>query len=353
MKKIYLITGRDRFLGQFRKPWFTLDLKIFEQELINAGWQVEILEFHQVVNSHPEIENSIIFYSFSQKMNLREYYKDLIFFLQQRGNLLIPPYELLLCHENKGFQELYKNHLGINSLWSLYLSDSREINDYHIPYPVVLKTLDGSNGRGVFLINNQKELIQKLKSITPSLNIGVQLDLLRRKHFRLKKSVKGWPEYDPQDDLIRYGEYIRPTRNFILQQYIPDLEHDFRVLAVHDHFYITKRHVRKNDFRASGSKLFDFDTGDIQPILDYAQSLSDIFRLPYLSLDIVKTENNFHLLEFQASHFGTNIIKLSKGFYKKEAGKWIFHNAKPDVSSALAKGLVRYLQYLLSYQYQI
>ncbi|MCF7913313.1 MAG: hypothetical protein K9M99_12350 [Candidatus Cloacimonetes bacterium] len=329
-------------MGQFRKPWFSLEASVFERELIAAGWEVITCEFHEVANGGVEIRDSYVFYSFSQKDELRAYYKDVVYFLKLQGNVIIPSYELLLCHENKGFQELYKKQLGLDDLWSLYLSDESEIDKYKIPYPVVLKTLNGSNGRGVFLIEDEKSLRQKLQKITPAYSWSEKFDLLRRKHFRHKKQAKGWPEFERRDDHKRYAEYIRQTRSFILQEYIPDLEHDFRVLSVYDHFYVTKRHVRKDDFRASGSKLFDFETGDVQEMLDYAAGIARVFGMPYISLDIVKKGGDFYLLEYQASHFGTNVIKLSDGYYQRGEDKWDFVNAEPDVSAVLAKGLVRY-----------
>ena len=342
-KRLYFITGKDKFLGQFRKPWYSLKAEVFEKELQKTGWEVVTCEFHEVVNGLVEINDSIVFYSFSQKAALREYYKDVVFFLQQRGNVVLPSYELLLCHENKGFQELYKKQMGLDDLWSLYLSDVSEIDKHKISYPVVLKTLDGSNAKGVFLIKDEGSLRRKLKEITPAYTIAEKLDLIRRRYFRFKKTAKGWQEYEPRDDYYRYAEYIRQTRSFILQEYIPDLEHDFRVLVVHDQYYVTKRHVGKDDFRASGSKLFDFDTGDVQAMLDYAAGLAGKFNLPYISLDIVKQGEKFHLLEYQASHFGTNVIKLSGGYYQWGEDRWEYVTAKPDVSEVLAKGLVRYL----------
>jgi glutathione synthase/RimK-type ligase-like ATP-grasp enzyme len=342
-KRLYFITGKDRFWGQFRKPWYSLDASVLESALQHAGWEVITCEFHDVVNGNIKIQDSYVFYTFSQKDEVRAYYRDVVFSLQQQGNVLLPSYELLLCHENKGFQELYKKRLGLEDLWSLYLSDASEIEKYEIPYPVVLKTLDGSNGRGVFLVDDEKSLRQKLKEITPAYSFTEKLDLLRRKHFRFKKEAKGWPEYEPRDDYYRYAEYIRQTRSFILQEYIPDLEHDFRVLAVHDHFYVTKRHVRKDDFRASGSKLFDFETGDVQEMLDYAAGIAKVFGMPYISLDIVKKAGKFYLLEYQASHFGMNVIKLSGGYYQREEDKWEYVGDKPDASAVLAEGLVRYV----------
>jgi glutathione synthase/RimK-type ligase-like ATP-grasp enzyme len=343
-KKLYIITGKDNFLGQFRKPWFSLDVKIFEQELKQAGWATEICEYHQVANGKIRIENSYVFYTFSQKDEYRIYLKDVIYFLKMQGNILIPPYELLLCHEDKGFQELLKKKLQINDLNFLYLADESEIDSYRISYPVVLKTLNGSNGRGVFLIKNENELHNQLRSLQSEFTFSQRVDLVRRKHFRLKKKLKGWQEFEPLDDYFRYKEYIRKSTNYVLQEFIPSLEHDFRVLYIAGHYYITKRHVKKNDFRASGSKLFDFDTGDIDAILNHAEIITRKFELPYLSLDLVREKDAIHLLEFQANHFGTNVIKLSQGYYRHLEGEWHFTVQKPDVNQVLASGLCRYLE---------
>jgi len=342
-RKLYLITGRDKFLGQFRKPWVSLDVKIFEEELANSGWKYKVCEFHQVANGICDIRDSFIFYTFSQKVYYLNYLKDIVYYLKLRNNILIPPYELLLCQENKGFQDLYKKVLKIDELKSLYVSDLREIDNYSIDYPVVVKTITGSNANGVFLAKNKEELQKAVRSFTPVNTIGEKLDLIRRKYFRFKKKVNGWPEFESRQDYHLYKEYIRKSKNFVIQKFISDLEHDFRVLYVAGHYYVTKRHVRKGDFRASGSKLFDFDTGDVQPLLDYAENLIKKFNMPYLSIDLAKVGNNIHLLEYQANHFGNNVIKLSSGYYLKEANNWKFITEKPDVSRVLAKGLVRYL----------
>jgi hypothetical protein len=49
-------------------------------------------------------------------------------------------------------------------------------------------------------------------------------------------------------------------------------------------------------------------------------------------------------LEYQALHFGNNVIKLSDGYYQQENTNWKFIKAKSDVNKALADGLVGYLE---------
>jgi len=348
MKKlIYIITGNNGFFGQFRKPWITLKIDVFADALRSSGYEVITCEFHQIANGEIDIENSVVFYTFSQKKEIRAYIKDVVYALKLKNNILLPSYELLKSHEDKGFQELYRKHLGIAPLKAYYISDANEIDNYDIEYPCVLKTIDGSNGTGVFLVHNKAELLKKIKLVTTKLGFFQKLDLLRRKHFRHKKTVKGWPEFDAVRDFHAYKEYVKPTRNLVIQQFIPDLEFDFRVLAVHDHFYVTKRHVKDGDFRASGTKLFDFDTGDVQKILNYAKEIHQKVNLPYLSMDVAVSGDKYYLLEYQALHFGNNVIKLSDGYYQQENTDWKFIKAKPDVNKVLADGLVRFLDTLI------
>jgi len=46
---------------------------------------------------------------------------------------------------------------------------------------------------------------------------------------------------------------------FIVQEFIPDLSNDWKVLVFWDKYYVLRRKNRPNDFRASGSGLFSFD----------------------------------------------------------------------------------------------
>jgi glutathione synthase/RimK-type ligase-like ATP-grasp enzyme len=343
-KKIYLVTGKGMFFGQFRKPWITLDISIFQKTLETAGWEVVTCEFNAIANGRIKINDSLVFYTFNQKKEIRSYIRDVIYFLKLQNNIVIPSYDLLKCHENKGFQELYRKQLGLETLNSLYISDISEIETSAVEYPCVLKTIDGSNGTEVFLIHDKKQLLHQIKSLLPGQDLFTALDLFRRKYLRTKKVAKGWPEYDPLEDYYSYKEYMYKTRNFIIQKFIPDLEFDFRVLAVFDHFYITKRHVREGDFRASGAKLFDNNTGDVQNILNFAQTISDRFKHPFLSMDIAVSGEKHYLLEYQALHFGNNVIKLSEGYYQKEKDTWALIRQAPNVNLVLALGLLRFLE---------
>jgi glutathione synthase/RimK-type ligase-like ATP-grasp enzyme len=343
-KQIILITGYERFFGQTRKPWVSMNTQIIVDELKAKGFDVKETTFDQLVNSASEIRDSIIFYTFSQRENLRLYMRDIIYTLLKQGNLVIPNYELLLCHENKGYQECLKKELGINSLPALYFSSKRELDIYQLEFPAVLKTVDGSNGRGVFLVHNKEQLLIKIQSFEPQLPILEKLDLLRRKYLRLTRQYTGYSDFSKFKDYNEYKDYITPEKRFILQKFIPGLEFDYRVIIIGDRYYVTKRMNRKGDFRASGAKRFTFDFTASDELLEYAREIYRKFDSPCLSIDIGESHKQYYLFEYQASHFGINAIVKGKGYYRFNDKHWEFLAQKTCIEKALVSALVYHLQ---------
>lgn len=343
--KIFLLTGYDHFFGQTRKPWVSINTKAMITDLEKHGLEVTELPFHKVINAATDIHDSIIFYTFNQRENLRCYIKDAVFDLQNNGNKVIPSYELLHCHENKGYQESLKRALGITNLPALYFGSKRELEEYEIEYPVVLKTIEGSNGKGVFLIRSKKQLLETINRLEPKLSIASKLDLFRRKHLRLPKKYIGYDLFDTKKDYKQYKDYITPEVCFVLQKFIPGLQFDYRVIILGEHYYVTKRLTRKDDFRASGAKRFTFDFEAPDELLAYAKGLFDKFDSPCLSLDIGVKDNEFYLFEFQALHFGINAIIRGKGFYINSIGNWEFVNQKPVFEKELSHAFLTYLHH--------
>jgi len=341
--KVIILTGNNHFFGQTRKPWVSLNVDLMKSLLERSGFSVEVYTFDEIINKNIELENSVILYTFSQKPEIRRYIDDIISHLHFKGNKMIPNPDFHRCHENKGFQELYKRKLGIKSLNAKYFSNSNDIEHYEFNYPIVLKTVDGSNGNGVFLIQNKEELLKKIRKYE-KINFPDKLDLFRRKFLRKEKKYKEYPDYNNTKDYQQYKEYITPCKRFVLQDFIPNLQFDFRVLVVYDHFYITKRHVRDNDFRASGAKKFDFNFQADPKVLDFASGIFAKMDNPYISLDIAFDGKECYLLEFQALHFGINVLVKSSGYYFKSADKWSFHHKQPEIESDLTHGLIEYLK---------
>ncbi|MDD4147812.1 MAG: hypothetical protein PHO85_04760, partial [Candidatus Cloacimonetes bacterium] len=208
MKDLYVLTGYDDFIGQTRKPWMSIETKLFIDELHKCGFQVHIHGFHEVINGNISPQNQDIYYTFSHRDNLRYYIRDCLLYLQARGNRLLPPLELFLCHENKGWQELLKQKLDIHSLDYYYFSSKREMDYFNLSFPMVFKTLTGSNGTGVALVHSKEDVYKQLDKHEKHPGAIQKLDFWRRKHLRKNKQFPGYPGYDVYKDALCYADYI-------------------------------------------------------------------------------------------------------------------------------------------------
>ena len=345
MKRIVLLTGYDKFFGQSRKPWVSINTDLFIEELRKRGYEIKNYEFYEVANDLVKLENEIIFYSFSQRYNLRFLIKDTIKHLERMGNKVIPDYNLLYCHENKGYQEFYKKQLGLTDPGALYFSSKREIDNIEIDFPKVLKTIEGSNGRGVYLVKSKQDVFKVMRKLEKPLGILEQIDLFRRRYVRKQKRYPGYPDYNVKSDYYQYRDYISQEKPFILQDFVANLNCDYRVIVLYDRYYAVKRMTREGDFRASGTKLFVFKYDMPTGLLDYAKNIYNIFGSPLLSMDIGFDGKKYYLFEYQAIHFGINAIVRSEGYYKQTEGEWKYLEEKTIYEPALAEALDNYIKF--------
>jgi hypothetical protein len=127
LKKIAILTRDGKFIEQTRKPWVSADLEKINRLLLEAGYEQVGYTYHEVFNNDIDLSGIPIFYTFSQKENLRHYIGDIIHYLYMKDYNLIPELPLLLCHEDKGYQEILKKKRGIKSLNSLFFSTMLQI----------------------------------------------------------------------------------------------------------------------------------------------------------------------------------------------------------------------------------
>lgn len=340
--RIVFITSNSDFFGQTRKAWVSMDADRIQSRLVNNGFNVDRYMHHEVANLKDRINNSIIFYTFSQKKNIRYFLHDIIHSLDDSCNLIVPGYDLLKCHENKGYQELYKKILGINGLAYHYFSGFDDLTNYDLSFPLVFKTIEGSNATGVKLVKNRFELESIVKKQT-IISFADKIDIFRRRHLRKKKHHREYPEYTNQKDIEEYIPYITQNSSFILQEFVPGLDFDYRVLAIHDKYYIIKRHVKSGDFRASGAKKFDSNFEIAESLLNYASSIHHKMDTPFLSMDICPYKGDYVLFEFQALHFGINVYMKSQEYYFREGECWKKRAFTPDIENDIADGLSAFI----------
>ena len=196
-----------------------------------------------------------------------------------------------------------------------------------ITFPCVVKEAKGAGSKGVYISKNKKELEKVVKKISRTTYYAEDLrDILR---------------------VIRHKGYIKESLHrskFIVQEFIPDLSNDWKVLVFWDKYYVLRRKNRPNDFRASGSGLFSFDEMVDTRLLDAAKEIRRIFDVPMISLDLAISNNRVVLLEFQFLYFGTSTLEKSPYYYVNNKGNWEKILGKSSTENIYAYSIVSYIE---------
>lgn len=312
--KLYITTLPNGFFGNAGQSWKTLDTQKISK-LINI--ENEIIDIRRLIDMQLSPDD-IVFYTSSDEPNIRAYIQDLMFFVNKKC-LIIPSYEMLLAHENKGFQELYKSELGIGNLAGNYFFD---LDDTNIQIPKVFKTVSGAGSSGVFLIEKEDDISRIQKN---HFKLSAKRRLIKvQRQIKLK---------EPEFEIYSYRH--KGFSRFVEQEFIPNLKYDFKVLVFGNRYFVLKRSVKKNDFRASGSGNFEF----IEPpreVLDFSKQIANVLDTPYLSLDIAQSEIGCHLIEYQATNFGPYTLLNAPNRYVYEGNSWTKEKNDKDLESNYA-----------------
>ena len=230
---------------------------------------------------------------------------------------------------------MYKKSIDFMSLKSWDFCNMNDLKTYEhlIKYPIILKLLDGAGSRNVFKVNNIKEIekIIKKKIFIDENKICNMKKYLKKYLFRFKYNKEFYEDY-------------MNTKRFILQEYIPNLKEDWKVLIFGDKYFVLNRKIRKNDFRASGSGKLTYENPPIE-VLNYAKQCFDNLDSPMLSLDIcINEKKECFLIEFQGVHFGPYTIINSEYYYTLKGEKWEKVVGKSDFSKEYSISLIRYIK---------
>jgi hypothetical protein len=298
--------------GNGGQSWLSIDLAPSKVLLENLGFLVTESTIDKTMSLDLR-DDDIIIYSSCEALDIREYMKDVFYFLRDRC-LLIPHYDLLLAYENKGFQELFRQAHGFGNLRGDYHYD---LDSAPRSFPYVLKTTTGAGSIGVRLVRSDDDLVKTRRDLF-SISIRRRVAMLQRK----------WKLSNEHYEAYRYRH--KGFRRYVVQEFVPALEYDYRVTIFGDRFFAFKRRVRRNDFRASGSKDFDFSGPVSSRVLDFAASVAEKLNAPQLSLDIADSGHSCHLIEYQAMNFGRSAIERSQGYHLREGDGWAWIASGPS-----------------------
>ena len=191
-------------------------------------------------------------------------------------------------------------------------------------YPVIFKLKGGSGSANVSLIKDKGKAKRIIKK---SFNKGIHphwYDLsgkLKAYNWDFKKISK----YLLKPYLKKYFEKVNAFPNYnrhknyvYFQKYMPDNSFDTRVTILGDRAWAFKRFNRKNDFRASGSNMYDTRRDGIdERMIRIAFNISKQLGFQSMAYDFVYDEGHNPLI-LEISYTYGDYPEFSTGYYDPE-----------------------------------
>ncbi len=218
---------------------------------------------------------------------------------------------------------------------------NREVGEF----PVVAKLRTGSGASNVQLIRNADELRRYSKRM-----FGRGVDSKPSAVFKIKSnlaSTRSAGEFVQR--LKRAPEFLfsrrmasgRPReRGYVyLQEFVPGIDHDLKVVVVGDQLSYVARSVRKGDFRASGGGSLFYDHALVdQAMIDAAFHAADAMRSDCTGFDMIKDPRTGRPVILEVSYGFSYVAQLGANGYFDRHGVW--HDTPLNAPSVLLDRLV-------------
>lgn len=332
-RQIFLLLDyRNQFYFSTRYRGACVDIDKLKRYLHAAGYELVIKQFSDINFREEEYKNKWVLYHSSEDPNLlyKDYIEDILLALHLQGAKLIPNFWYFRAHHNKVFMELLRDLLPIDEIKGIVSKGFGTFEEYSknkmskVQDLMVLKPGSGTRSSRVSLLNTPLKKIKNPYKISRSFTFD---------NFKLLLSK------------IKTGKPFTPMSNnrlkFIIQNFIPGLKGDYRILAYGDKFYAVFRGNRDNDFRASGSNKLDFEAEIPEGLLDYAKDVYTKFNTPFMSLDIACKDGKFYLFEFQCLCLGQYTLEKSKFYYREITNRqWKRVYENPDLEREICSTIL-------------
>lgn len=304
-ENFYIVTNYNSHLPQYRHETDSLDIEVLKARLCN-DFSVKILQLDEVtelfLSGELLIKGAYFYFASSQIESYKGAILDVALSIERSGGVLVPGYDFYLSHENKFYQELYKKQKGIKTPSATLITNTNNLNIKQ-DFPVVVKNYLGFGSDGVSLVKSEQALYKTAhKNLTNYLLHDLSFSGI------LKSLIKSRFMYK--------GKYPRKMGRVVVQEFLPELKYDWKILVFGCQVFALKRFVKNGDFRASGSGMFDFDASPSNDLIKFAIETRKKLYTPFVSLDIAElTNGQFSIIEYQSVHFGLVTALDSKKHY--------------------------------------
>ncbi len=253
--------------------------------------------------------------------------RQLIYSLEHRGIKVYPNSRTCWHFDDKVGEKYLFDCIDAPLVPSFVFYDKRKAVEWanNTNYPKVFKLRCGASGVNVKLNKNKNQAIKYIKLAFgkgfPSID---KISRLKDKRMRFRQNrnfinfllvLKGYvrllfPSYDDR--------MLVPQKGYIyFQDFIPNNKYDIRVLVIGDKAFAKKRIARKNDFRASGSGVFDYNQKEMSvECIKIAFECNEKLKMQSVGFDFILSNGSYLLLEMSYA-FISNEYNPCGGYWDK------------------------------------
>lgn len=340
MKKILILVDyRNQFWLKSDYKEANFNIPLLKSEFEKLGYHTEIKQFSTIDLKSTDYNGNYVIYQSTEDPNsfYKSFIEDCLLALELKGAILIPDFKYFRAHNNKVFMEMLRdvnNEPALKNPLAKYYGTYEEYLKY-LCYnksigPKVFKLSEGAQSKNVFLLRSINNFRKIPKKKTSTFNF----------YYWLVDQIK--PYF--KSNYPNYRKKSHHRQKFIIQDFVPNLQGDFKVLVYANDYYILSRKIRKNDFRASGSGILSFTKAIPNGILEYAKECFEAFDVPFMGLDIAEKEGKFYLIEFQFVHFGNYTLEKSPFHFHYEKNGWKTIDMRVVLEEKFADSIHQFIQ---------
>lgn len=248
------------------------------------------------------------------------------------GIKTFPNFQSCWHFEDKVAQKYFLEAIGapVVKSWTFYDKSKAEDFTKIATYPMVAKLRKGAGSKNVKLLNNRRDALNYIKKMfgkgfSPAQSLG---SITKQKSSELLKSGK---KVSPSFLYHKIVSFLRRRRLFqnesgyvYFQEFLPGNTNDLRIAIVGDRAWGFFRGVRKNDFRASGSGIIDYDTQIPIDVVKESFQITRRMGTQSLCFDYVKAQDGtYKIVEICYGYVSEAIYKCN-GFWDSNM---VFHKA--------------------------
>ncbi len=333
---IWLLTDyRGAFSSTIRNSLgiCSLDLDLLRVEFAKYRFSLRILPYSDVDLRRNSFKGRWVIYQSAEDPDSRykDYLEDVLLGVQMQGGILIPPFHCFRAHHNKVFLELLRDLSGDPELQRLHARSFGTFEDFRKwpgDYPKVIKRSWGAGSSGVCLARNATEAMRIARRFSRSPG---WLQVLKEYGWRWQRRKDG------------YVPFSLHRNKFIVQDFVPGLAGDYKVLVYWDKYYVLARENRPADFRASGSGLFRWPEIPPPGLLDFARRVFRHFNVPIISLDVAMSGDTPLLLECQFVSFGPVAMEHAQFYFQPADNVWERVQGRSSPEAEYARSVASFL----------